>query len=113
MPADTHAPIFTDCWDLCVWLLKKARTQGTDLLAQSLAEESLRLLDAITMALKNLDREQALDEADVILLRLRLRLRLAVDTALLDDRQGQYALRLADTIGRQLGGWQKSLTEEL
>jgi len=113
MRDDFHAPIFTACWDLCAWLLKKARAQGSDPLAQSLAEEGLRLLDTMTLALKNMDREQALDEADVILLRLRLRLRLAVETELLDDRQGQYALRLADDIGRQLGGWQKSLAEGL
>jgi hypothetical protein len=111
MRDDLRAPIFTACWDLCAWLLQKARPQPHDLLAQSLAQEGLRLLDTMTLALKNIDREQALDEADVILLRLRLRLRLAVETELLDDRQGQYALQQTDDIGRQLGGWQKSLAD--
>ena len=109
MSDDLRAPIFTASWDLCTWLLKKTRAQPHDPLAQSLATEALRLLDTITMALKNIDRENALMDADLILIRLCLRLRLAVDTALLNDRQGQYALRQADDIGRQLGGWQKSL----
>jgi hypothetical protein len=38
-----------------------------------------------------------------------LRLRLAVETAWLTERQGHFALTLADDIGRQLGGWQKRL----
>jgi hypothetical protein len=106
---DLRAPIFTASWDLCAWLLKKARAQPHDPLARSLAEEALRLLDAVTMALKNIDRENAIADADLILIRLRLRLRLAVETDFLTNRQGHFALHQADDIGRQLGGWQKSL----
>jgi hypothetical protein len=39
--------------------------------------EALSLLDIITLALKNIDRENALADADLILIRLRLRLRMA------------------------------------
>jgi hypothetical protein len=106
---DLRAPIFTASWDLCAWLLKKARAQPHDPLARTPAEEALRLLNTVTLALKNVDRENALADADLILIRLRLRLRLAVETDFLTDRQGQFALRQADDIGRQLGGWQKSL----
>ncbi len=109
MSRDLRAPIFTASWDLCTWLLKKARAQPHDMLARELAEEVLRLLDAVTMALKNIDRDNALLDADLILIRLRLRLRLAVETELFNDRQGQFALGQADDIGRQIGGWQKSL----
>ena len=105
---DQAAPIFTSTWDLSTWLLQKARAQVHDPLAQSLAQEALSLLDAVTLALKNIDRELALQEIDLILIRLRLRLRLAIDGQLLTDRQGQYALALTDSIGRQLGGWQKA-----
>jgi hypothetical protein len=93
---------------LCAWLLKKGRAQPHDVLAQALSQEALQLLDAVTLALKNIDREEALRKIDLILIRLRLRLRLAMETELLDDRQGQYALQQTDAIGRQLGGWQKS-----
>jgi hypothetical protein len=109
MSDDLRAPIFTASWDLCVWILTKARAQPHDLLARELAVEALRLLDTVTMALKNIDRASALEDADLILLRLRLRLRLAVETACLTERQGHFALALADDIGRQLGGWQKHL----
>jgi hypothetical protein len=57
---------------------------------------NLRLMDAVTLALKNRDRENALLDADETLVRLRLRVRLAVETALFTERQGQYALGLAD-----------------
>lgn len=109
MSQDLHAPIFTASWDLCAWIFKKARMQPHDPLAQALAAEALSLLDSITLALKNIDRENALADADLILIRLRLRLRLAMEIELLDDRQGQFALRQTDDIGRQLGGWQKRL----
>ena len=111
MSDDLRAPIFTASWDLCVWILTKTRAQPHDVLAQELATEALRLLDAVTLALKNIDRASTLEEADLVLLRLRLRLRLAVEIDWLTDRQGQFALALADDIGRQLGGWQKRLKE--
>jgi hypothetical protein len=109
MSDDLRAPIFTASWDLCAWILTKARAQPHDILAQELASETLRLLDTVTLALKNIDRAAALEEADLALLRIRLRLRLAVEVDWLTDRQGQFALALADDIGRQLGGWQKRL----
>lgn len=109
MSDDLRAPIFTTSWDLCIWILTKARAQPHDILAQELAVEALRLLDTVTLALKNIDRVSALEDADLTLLRLRMRLRLAVEIDCLTDRQGQYALALADDIGRQIGGWQKRL----
>ncbi len=38
MGRDLRAPIFTVTWDLGVWLLKKARKQPDDPLAQALRE---------------------------------------------------------------------------
>ena len=109
MNDDRRAPIFTASWDLAAWLLKHLRRHPHDTLARSLSQEVLNLIDTVTLALKNIDRDTALEDADLILIRLRLRLRLAVETELLSERQGQYALNLADDIGRQLGGWQKHL----
>lgn len=103
-----RAPIFTVTWDFSVWLLKKTRAAPQDLLAQSLANGALRLLDAITLALKNIDRDDALQDADLLLIQLRLRLRLAMETELLSAQQAHYALGQTDAIGRQLGGWRKA-----
>ena len=55
-----------------------------------------------------MDRDEALHNADVLLLQLRLRLRLSLETGLLDSRQAQFALQQTDAIGRQLGGWRKA-----
>jgi hypothetical protein len=33
MSDDLRAPIFTASWDLCVWILTKARAQPHDILA--------------------------------------------------------------------------------
>ncbi|HRY16344.1 MAG TPA: hypothetical protein P5330_10805 [Candidatus Competibacteraceae bacterium] len=103
-----RAPIFTATWDFSVWLLKKTRAAPHDPLAQSLASSALRLLDAITLALKNIDRDDALQDADLLLIQLRLRLRLAMETELFSTQQAHYALQQTDTIGRQLGGWRKA-----
>jgi len=109
-PADDHprAPIFTDTYTLCEWLLKHLNGQ-TDSLARHLCDNALSLLEQITLAIRNHDREERLDLADERLIMLRMQLRLAVDVDLLSERRGLHALGLADSIGRQLGGWQRSL----
>lgn len=109
MSKDARAPIFTASWDLCAWLLKKTRPHPHDVLARSLADSALRLLDNITLALRNIDRENALLDADIILVQLRLRVRMAEETNLFNAHQRQYAVEQLDDIGRQLGGWQKTL----
>lgn len=102
-----NAPIFTAAWDLAAWLLPLAGRCGRGVLADELARAALVLLDHVTLALKNVDRDLALQDADLCLVRLRLRLRLAAETGLIEDRQCRHGLELADAIGRQLGGWQR------
>jgi hypothetical protein len=103
-----QAPIFTAAWDLNVWV-QRHLGGGAELVARAAAQVSLDLLDALVLALKDIDRDEQLALADRELIRLRMRLRLAHETALLDERQLEFLLRLTDDIGRQLGGWQKSL----
>lgn len=103
-----RAPIFTATWDFSVWLVRKARAAPQDPLARSLADRAMRLLDAITLALKDIDRDDALQHADLLLIQLRLRLRLAMETEFLSAQQAHYALQQTDSIGRQLGGWRKA-----
>ena len=50
-----------------------------------------------------------LEEVDERLITLRLQLRLANTTGLLNEDQFLFALQAADRIGRQLGGWQRSM----
>ena len=63
----------------------------------------------MVLALKDRDRDTQIDLADEQLIRLRVLLRLAVDTGRLSDRQYGFALDKVDAIGRQLGGWARSL----
>ncbi len=104
------APLFSDTFALCEWLLGKLdHDQST--LARALCNNALRLLTAITLALKDRLREERIDEADERLIALRLQLRLAASTGLLNEQQALFALESADRIGRQLGGWQRFLDE--
>jgi hypothetical protein len=80
-----------------------------EVLARRLCTTSLELLEELTLALKDRDREARIEGADEMLVILRVQLRLAASTGLLEERQVLFALELADGIGRQLGGWRRSL----
>ena len=108
MKRASEAPLFTDAWDLSTWLLANLDGQPASL-PTSLCRLSLALLDAVVLALKDIDRDQQIAIADTTLIRLRMRVRLAVETGLLEQRQGLFLLEKADSLGRQLGGWIKSL----
>ncbi len=100
------SPLYTDTFALCEWLLNHLdREPGV--LAQTLCQTALTLLETIAFALKNRLRDERLDEADERLLALRLQLRLAGSTGLLTESQVLFALESANRIGRQIGGWQR------
>ena len=102
-----HAPIFPDTFSLCEWLLHHLHREP-GVLSQTLCDNALKLLEAITFALKDRWRQERLEEADDRLLALRLQLRLAGSIGLFDEQQVLFALECADRIGRQLGGWQRA-----
>ena len=103
-----HAPVFVDTFDLCQWLLGRLATDRRPL-ALALARTALALLEAVTLAVKDRRREERIEWADERLQVLRVQLRLAGELALLSESQMLFALEMADRIGRQLGGWWKSL----
>lgn len=103
-----EAPIYADAFRLCTWLLGHFDTHP-GALARSLCTLALGLLDDLALALRGVDRVLAVGDADSRLIRLRGQLRMAGAIELLDDKQVCYALELAATIGRQLGGWQRRL----
>jgi hypothetical protein len=102
------APLFVDTFSLCEWLLQHL-DQKPGTLPRALCDNALQLLEVVALALKNRRREARLDEADERLIVLRTQLRLAGATRLLTDSQMLFALECADRIGRQLGGWQRTL----
>jgi hypothetical protein len=103
-----RAPIFADTFSLCQWLLQHFDREPS-MLARRLCDNVIVLLEVITLALRDHLRDERLDEADERLIALRLHLRLASETGLLNEQQLLFALDGADRIGRQLGGWQRSL----
>ena len=103
-----RAPIFVDTRRLCAWILGHFDGHQS-VLARRLQATALDLLRAITLALKDRGREDQVERADEELIALRIELRLAEEIGLLDEEQTLYALEEADTIGRQLGGWRRSL----
>ena len=103
-----RAPIFTAAFRLARWTLETFdRRAGT--LAPAICRHALAVLEALALALKGRDRELRLDDADEALIRLRLGLRLAAEIGLIEERQMLHALSLADDVGRQLGGWYRSM----
>ena len=103
-----RAPLYVDTYDLASWLLGHFNA-GTDTLSRETCRFSLDLLDVVVLALKNYERWEQLEQADQILLRLRQRIRLIQTQGMLDDHQTLHALEICDRIGRQIGGWQRSL----
>lgn len=103
-----EAPIFPQCMALYRWIAQHFNASSATL-ARTLEVDALRLLDHVTLALKNFDRERHVEEADAALLLLRVHLRLAHELGLLDARQLVHVTGEAAEIGRQIGGWQKRL----
>ncbi len=102
------APLFVDAFSLAEWIFGRfGRDEGA--LPKSICAVMLDLLDAVTLALKGRNREEQVEIADEQLIRLRIRLRLAAEREYLTEKQLLYALERADAIGRQLGGWLRSL----
>jgi hypothetical protein len=104
----THAPLYTDCLALAEWLLGHFQ-EDERVLPRELCTLGLALLDAVVLALKERESEAQIEQADTLLLRLRMRLRLTPALHLLEERQMLHGLERADAIGRQLGGWLRSL----
>jgi hypothetical protein len=102
------APIRIDALALCQWILGRFHEDAREL-PRALCREALTLTRSIVLALKGRAREHRLEHADEALVTLRLYLRIAEDTGLLTDEQVVHAFELADRVGRQLGGWMRSL----
>ena len=103
-----HAPLYVDTLALCEWLLGHFDNDSRTL-PKDLCKCSLDLLEALTLALKGRRRDENLEIADERLIWLRTQLRLAHTMSYLNRQQLLYALEQTDLIGRQLGGWLRTL----
>ena len=102
------APLLVDVMALNQWLLTQLAPRSHPL-AQRICQVALDLLEAVSLALHGRDRERQVDTADERLIVLRTLLRLAEDTAVLTESQFLHLLPRMEAIGRQVGGWRRSL----
>ncbi len=105
-----QAPVFIRAYDLHLWLLDHL-AGGSDLteMRRVILHHSRILLEAVSLALSRFDTRRRIAEADERVTLLRVHLRLATERRLLNDRQLLHANKILSDIGRQIGGWRKSL----
>jgi hypothetical protein len=102
-----RAPIFVEAFDFAAWI-QRLLGPSPQPLARAIAGHALALVEAVALALKQNSRRERLTQADELLVRLRIELRLAGEIGLLDMRRAQHGLAQLESIGRQLGGWQRA-----
>ncbi len=107
-----RAPLYVRSHDLARWLHERLASMANrpDVgLVGAIGEEARRLVGAIALALTfPAGRRAHRDQADATLVRLRVLLRLAEELGFLSPRQRRYALGELQTLGRMVGGWQRS-----
>lgn len=107
---DPGAPIVMRSYDLCAELYQHVnrfpRAQR-GLLGRVILDEALRMLAALTLANRLVNKTEALSEASGHLDALRIALRLAKRLTFLPKRAYAALSETIDEVGRMLGGWLK------
>ena len=116
MKADrTVAPVVEQAYQFLLWLIptveKYPRSQKF-LLGDRIQANAMSLLESLTEATYVRQRRSVLRQANLHIDRLRLLIRLSKDLRHLDLRRYEYAARHLDDIGRQVGGWMKSSSDD-
>lgn len=106
------SPIFARCDELMLWILRatvRYPRHYRAALGKATQEAALTMQRNLIAAARRRDKRAALQAADEALHELRMLLRQGQSLQLLTISQYEHAARLADEIGRLLGGWRKSL----
>ncbi len=105
------APILGDALALAAGVLELFDGGGAhDALRRHLATTVLAMADAVTLAVRGYDRDEALMEADARLQLLRGQIWLASTLDLVGEDDAAALDDQCDLVGRQLGGWLKQRT---
>ena len=108
-------PIFVKTHDFVVWLFQRTARfpkhyrHSLTLKLENTCLDFLRVLHRAN-ASRARARQDALDRADVELNVIRAFLRVALDLGLWSARTWEHAVRLADELGRLIGGWKRQGT---
>ncbi|MBK8265074.1 MAG: hypothetical protein IPK80_27555 [Nannocystis sp.] len=78
-------------------------------LAAGVLQGALALVDRVALAVAGIERARSLAAADAALCTLRARLDLALRCGLWEDAVHLAAAEQTEAIGRQIGGWLRSL----
>lgn len=106
------SPIFARCDELVLWVLRATVRYPRPYraaLGRAAQEAALLLQRELIAAARRKDRRAALQAADEALSELRVLLRQSHALRLVTVGQYEHAARLADEVGRLLGGWRKAL----
>lgn len=107
-----ETPVHRDTLALCGVLLEELGEEGALALRQQLASSALAVLEDVTLAVAGRDRAERLADADAGLELFRTHLRLAHQLGLLDDDGYRDFSEQSDVVGRQVGGWLKSVSRD-
>ena len=103
------APMYRDAMATVSWL--STRLPGTLPVALRALHHAMDLVEQIGLALRGIDRDHHLVGADESLQRLRAVLHLAVECGQLAPAQALHLAERLDAVRRQIGGWQRRLTD--
>ncbi len=106
-----QSPLFVKSYDFLLWLLPltlKFPKAQRFLLAERLGKLALDFYEAILEAvIDSHEAAQHLEQADLLLTKIRMYIRLSHDLQCLSTGQYEHAARLMDELGRLVGGWRR------
>ncbi len=106
------APLFTRSYSFYSWLLDHfEKIEHYPQLKTTVLDNANKLMEAITLALQGYASQERVLAADEALALLRLHLRMAEDKKMLTEKQYRFVVETMDDIGKQIGGWQKSMNK--
>ncbi len=107
-----ESPIFVKSFETLEWLLdhtQKFRKSQRFVMAKRMEEAALAFHDNLLWATKTAEKDKALSAADFHLERLKVYNHLAMKLKLSNFAQYEYLAKELNTLGKLLGGWQRSL----
>ena len=115
MDAPQQSPIFAKSYDFLLWLLNRTEQFPKSerfRMAKRLEDTAFVFHETLIRATRSRKTAQVLLDADLELDKLRLYVRLSHARNLLNQRQYHYAAEQLTEIGKLLGGWLKSRSNQ-
>jgi hypothetical protein len=106
--------VITKAFDLAREMTQRTRKLPRDLkfvLGDRMLTTTYDLLDLLIEAKYLHTKKARLQQANLLLERLRFQVRLCVEEKLISIRQYEYLIEMIDEVGRMVGGWTKSASE--